>query len=159
MADSTKLSEIIKTSLENAKNVADVNTVVGREITTANGTVIIPISKVSVGLASGGVDFFGKNTDAKDAKNSNQNFGGGGGTGISVSPVGFLVIKPSGEVEMLNIDAPAVTPAASSVDSIIGAIEKSPDIIQRLKEVFTSKKKSEAPADTVADAMGDAVTE
>lgn len=148
MAEATKLSDIIKASLENIRNVADVNTVIGNEITTSNGTVIIPVSKVSVGIASGGVDYFGKNVNGADSKPSAQNFGGGGGTGVSVSPVGFLVIKPSGEVELLNIDAPTgPAPAPSSIDSIINAIEKSPDLIQRFKEIFKKDDKKEGSAE------------
>ena len=57
----SKLNKIIDTSLGNIKQIIDVNTVVGEPITTAGGTVIIPVSKVSLGYASGGVDYYGKN--------------------------------------------------------------------------------------------------
>ena len=49
MADS-KLSEMISSSLESIRTIADSGTVVGDPITTNNGTVIIPVSKISVGF-------------------------------------------------------------------------------------------------------------
>ena len=65
MADS-KLSEMISSSLESIRTIADSGTVVGDPITTNNGTVIIPVSKISVGFASGGLDYLPKNGDKKD---------------------------------------------------------------------------------------------
>ena len=58
--EQSKQSELIQTALENVKSMVDANTVTGTPITTESGTVIIPISKVFVGIASGGVDYFGK---------------------------------------------------------------------------------------------------
>lgn len=69
---------------------------------TSAGTTIIPISKVSVGFAGGGNDYAGKNSAAV----GKNNFGGGGGTGVSVSPVGFLIVSADGKVELLNINNP-----------------------------------------------------
>ena len=56
----TKISDIIESSLANLKEMIDANTVVGKPIDTGTGTVIIPISKVSMGFASGGLDYPGK---------------------------------------------------------------------------------------------------
>ena len=83
MADQNKLQDMIRTSLENIRAMVDANTVVGTPITTVTGTTIIPISKVSVGYASGGMDF-------GDKTGADKNFGGGGGTGLTVQPVCFL---------------------------------------------------------------------
>ena len=55
-----RLSEIIKTSLDGIKSFTDINTVVGKEITTPAGVTVIPVSKVTVGFANGGVDFITK---------------------------------------------------------------------------------------------------
>ena len=68
-----KLQEIIGTSLENIRSIVDANTVVGDPIITDVGTTIIPISKISVGIASGGIDYNDKADRSKP-----QNFGGGG---------------------------------------------------------------------------------
>ena len=133
----TKLSQIISTSLSQIREVVDANTIIGQPIQSDNGsgTVIIPVSKVSVGFASGGVDYFGKNTVPAD---NNANFGGGGGTGMSVSPVGFIVIKADGSVEMLNVNSNSDTG-----DAIAAIIEKSPEIFDKIKSFFKKDKKEE----------------
>lgn len=140
MANENKLEEIIRTSLENIRSMIDANTVIGNPISTSNGVTVIPISKVSVGYASGGVDFNGKDKPA----NLPQNFGGGGGTGVSISPVGFLVVKNDGNIEMINIGQSAAG-ANDPVEQITALIERCPDIVRRIKKAF----KKEAP---VADA-------
>ena len=99
MATEHKIPEIIRSSMENIRSMVDANTIVGEPISVTGGTVIIPISKVSVGIASGGIDYNPK----KEAQPRPQNFGGGGGTGVSVVPVGFLVCDKDGDVEFLNV--------------------------------------------------------
>ena len=128
----TKQSEIIKASLENVKSMVDANTVTGAPITTDSGTVIIPVSKVFVGLATGGVDYTGKK--AVNIKN----FGGGGGTGVTVSPIGFLVIDPKGKVDLLNFNYEP----KDTVSQVINFIENSPELIDKFKGLFGSKKEN-----------------
>ena len=131
-----KLSDIIKTTLENVKGIVESNTVIGEPVNTTNGVVIIPVSKVSLGFASGGLDYASKK-EADKAKN----FGGGGGTGVSVTPMAFLVVKPDGTVELLNMSLPdTVTNKIATVGNLI---EKSPDIIEKIKKVFAKDKKGE----------------
>jgi sporulation protein YtfJ len=142
MADS-KLNDIIGTSLEKIKALADGETVIGNPITTPDGTTVIPVSKVSMGFASGGIDYSGK----KAAEGSKQNFGGGGGTGITVAPVAFLIISPDGNIQLLPITGAAnQAGAVDTVDKVTSFIERSPDILERLKRVFTSGKKKEKAA-------------
>jgi sporulation protein YtfJ len=126
MANENKLQDIIRTSLENIKNIVDANTVIGSPIALDNGTTIVPISKVSVGFASGGVDYNGKQSSNNAQKM--QNFGGGGGTGISVSPVGFLVIGKDGQVDMVNIGANKSTPA-DPMAQLANLLDRTPEII------------------------------
>ena len=144
MADS-KLNDIIRTSLDSIKDLVDVNTVIGDPITTESGTTIIPVSKIAVGYLSGGVDYFSKKvTDANQ-----QNFGGGGGTGLSVSPVGFLVITIDGKVELLNMNTPTGKPDA--VESISNLIEKSPEIVDRFKKVFKGDTKDKSVEEQIEE--------
>ena len=131
--EETKQSELIRAALENVKTMVDANTVTGTPITTASGTVIIPVSKVYVGIATGGVDYFGKKNLQK------QNFGGGGGTGVTVSPVGFLVVEPNGKVDLLNLNYEPSDP----ISQIIGLIENTPELIEKFKGLFSKKKKEE----------------
>ena len=142
-----KLTEIISASLEQIKQVVDANTIIDNPITTPNGTTIIPVSKVTVGFASGGLDYLGKNmkkvADAAAKPGSLQtNFGGGGGTGVSVQPVGFLVVGPTGEVELLNVGVS--TPEADRIESISNIIEKSPDLISKIAAIFRKESKKES---------------
>ncbi len=143
----SKLNKIIDTSLGNIKQIIDVNTVVGEPITTAGGTVIIPVSKVSLGYASGGVDYYGKHAPATGDAAS---FGGGGGTGVTLNPVGFLVTKADGSTEFLPVTgapaAPAagVAPAPDKVDTIISFLERSPELLAKIKALIPQKKKEDA---------------
>ena len=133
MADN-KLSEMISTSLDSIRAIADSSTVIGDPIPTNNGTVIIPVSKITLGFASGGLDYQPKRSegDSKNTQSAKQTapcFGGGGGTGISVNPVCFLVISKDGNVSMLNVNSPAaVSPAVGAIDSASSFAEKLPDI-------------------------------
>ncbi|MBE6715183.1 MAG: sporulation protein YtfJ [Ruminococcaceae bacterium] len=138
-----KMTEIIRASIDSIKSSFDANTVTGDPITTPNGTVIIPVSKLSVGFATGGVDYLGKNNTAA----TKSNFGGGGGTGVTVTPVAFIVVSPNGNAEMLSIANPQPEPK-DTVSQIISAVERSPELIEKFKEIFSKKKdKSEKEAE------------
>lgn len=154
----SKLNRIIDTSLGNIKQIIDVNTVVGEPITTAGGTVIIPVSKVSLGYASGGVDYFGKNITPGDG---NSSFGGGGGTGVTLNPVGFLVTKADGSVEYLPVTAPAggVAPAPDKVDTVISFLERSPELIEKIKALIPKKKEKPENSENEPSEGADSQTE
>ena len=130
-----KLQEIIQSSLENIRSMIDANTVIGNPISTPSGTVIIPVSKISMGFASGGMDFNGKNEEAMRARL--QNFGGGGVTGLSIAPVGFLVVGADGSVDMINVGREAQNGA---IEQVAGVIERSPEIIAKIKTIFVKDK-------------------
>ena len=141
MAES-KINDIIKVSLEKIKDIVGAETIIGSPIETAGGTTIIPVSKVAVGFASGGLDYDADKQD-KDKKPSllaSASFSGGGGTGISVSPIGFLIVGKDGRVELLTVDNPN---AGDTVDKLVSVIERSPEIIARVKSAFTKKGEDE----------------
>ena len=145
MAD-TPISEIIKTALEGVKQPVDANTIIGEPMTVMEHTVIVPISKVSCGIATGGSDFGGKKADAK------KNFGGGGGTGITVTPVAFLVINANGDVKMLNVGENsgfASGKVADTLATVDGIIDKAPDMLAKIASLF--KKKKEDTAESAED--------
>lgn len=126
--EESKQTEIIKIALENAKRLFDADTIVGKPIEVKNGTLIIPISKVSVGVASGGLDYFGKATITE------KNFGGGGGTGVNVIPLGFLVINDLGHVELLSLEQKS----RDFTSYLFEFIASSPDFIEKFKGLFNS---------------------
>ena len=88
-----------------------------------------------MGFASGGMDFNGKNEEAMRARL--QNFGGGGGTGLSIAPVGFLVVGADGSVDMINVGREAQNGA---IEQVAGVIERSPEIIAKIKTIFVKDK-------------------
>lgn len=137
MANENKIPEIIRSSMENIRSMVDANTVVGEPISASGGVTIIPISKISVGIASGGVDYNPK----KDAQPKPQNFGGGGGTGLTVAPVGFLVVDSDGEVEFINVSQKG---KPDPVDQIADLVERTPDIISKIKNIFSKDKDEES---------------
>lgn len=140
MANENKIEEIIRTSLEKMRTMLDANTVIGTPYITPGGVTIIPVSKISMGIASGGLDYFGKKRQkADDEKDPMQSFGGGGGSGLTVNPVGFLVIGADGRVEMINV---GIQPPSDPFEQIADLIERSPEIISSIKDIF--KKKSDA---------------
>lgn len=136
MANENKIPEIIRSSMENIRSMVDANTVIGDPITTEVGTTIIPISKISVGIATGGVDYNPK----KEAQPRPQNFGGGGGTGLTVSPVGFLVIDRCGDVEYISVNQKG---KPDPVDQIADLVERTPDIIAKIKDLFKKEPPKE----------------
>lgn len=131
MASENKLQDIIRTSLESIRSMIDASTVIGDPIATENGVTIIPVSKVSVGYASGGLDYNGKNGG------SSPNFGAGGGTGLTIAPVGFLVITKNGNVEMVNVGQPA---PQDPLEQITCLIERFPEMFGRIKAAFSADK-------------------
>ena len=133
MANENKIPEIIRSSLENIRSMVDANTVVGDPIVTDVGTTIIPISKISVGIASGGVDY-----NDKSERQKPQNFGGGGGTGLTVVPVGFLIVDADGAVEFINVGQKG---KPDPVDQVADLVERTPDIIAKIKDIFSKEPK------------------
>ncbi len=139
----TNIGNIIGNAADNLKELAGTETVIGNPIVTANGTTVIPVSKISIGIASGGVDFASKKADAKPSKN----FGGGGGTGVNIAPVAFLIVQPDGRVDLLPITAGG---GDDKIDKITSFIERSPDILEKIKGVFAKKKVEPTEAEQIA---------
>ena len=142
MAENNKLNDMIGVSLEKIKELAGTETVIGNPIYTPNGTLILPVSKVSMGFASGGIDYGQKKAEEGKESKKPDRFGGGGGTGVTVTPIAFLIVSPDGKVELTPITTPK---NIDTVDKVAALIERSPDIIERLKEVLGKKKKTEGP--------------
>ena len=140
------LKDTLQNALNGITNSAGANTVIGEPIETLNGTVIIPVSKVMLGNVSGGLDNAEKSNGS--AEGSGKKFIGGGGSGVTVSPVAFLVVSPDGGVELMNINAPA---PSDPISSIVGIIERSPELVERFKSVFGKDKDSEEKEEETAE--------
>ena len=117
------IGNLMNITMDKIKEMVDVNTIVGTPITAADGTLIIPVSKVSYGFASGGSDLPTKN-DKKDL------FGGGSGAGITIQPIAFLTVY-QGNVRLINI---------GNSDSIEKVLEMVPDVVDKVKGFFKKDK-------------------
>lgn len=91
----------MKTAMESIKGMVDVNTVVGDPVETQDGSVIIPVSRVAFGFAAGGGEYSAQNDH--HAQTPDFPFGGGSGAGVSVQPMGFLVVGHN-QIRMLPVD-------------------------------------------------------
>ena len=122
-------SGILATTIEKVRQLVDVSTIVGEPIQLAENVTVIPVSKVTYGFASGGADF--------PSKNITQLFGGGGGAGITINPVAFLVIK-DGEVSLKHITA-----NDNAAERIVNMI---PDVIDKVSGIAQKFKGGDAEA-------------
>ncbi|MBQ5440460.1 MAG: GerW family sporulation protein [Clostridia bacterium] len=141
------LDNMMNTTMENIRQMVDVNTIIGEPVICPDGTVIIPVSKVTYGFAAGGSDLPPKTNTNKEF------FGGGSGAGVSIQPVAFLVVN-NGSVKMLNMEFDG------AVDRVISMI---PDFADKVGELFKkmSKKKEEknAKADDAKVVSGEGYSE
>lgn len=117
------LEGLMGTSMDKIRELVDVNTIVGDPITSPDGTVIIPISKVSFGFVSGGSDI--PSTVPKEV------FAGGSGAGVTIKPQAFIVVKRDGDVELMELGA-----KGSPVESLIEGV---PGLVSKVKELFGKK--------------------
>jgi len=128
-------SGLLGTAIEKIRDLVDVSTIIGDPIEVGGGVSIIPVSKVTYGFASGGSDF--------PSKNNAELFGGGGGAGITINPVAFLIINNC-EVTIKHI-----TSSENSAERIIGMV---PDVIDKVSNVINKFVKDKSPEATETSA-------
>lgn len=119
---------ILEATIEKVKNLVSVSTIIGDPM-QIEGMTIIPVSKVTYGFASGGSDF--------PSKSNQEIFGGGGGAGVTITPVAFLVIS-DGEVTLKHITA--FDNAAERVVNLV------PEMFDKVTSVVNKAKKEKARA-------------
>ena len=128
MSDKHELENLMRSTMENLRDMIDVNTVVGDVVELQDGGCIIPISKVTLGFASGGSEF-GEHVAVRNG-DENYPFGGGSGAGVSVKPIAFLIVK-DGMVRLQPVDYD------NTVDRLVDSI---PQVIELVKGFFNDKK-------------------
>ena len=124
MEKKSPLRDVMNSTMEKVREMVDANNIVGAPITTPDGVTLIPISRVSFGFGSGGGTY----------GQTSERFDGGGGAGVKIDPVAFLVIK-DGQTRMM----PVAVPATATMDRVL---EMAPQLIDRV-EGFVNKKKEE----------------
>ncbi|MEG1476422.1 MAG: GerW family sporulation protein [Oscillospiraceae bacterium] len=117
---------LMDVTLEKIKSMVDSNTIIGNPINMSDGTMILPISKVTFGFASGGSDF--------PSKTPKDLFGGGSGAGVSILPVAFLVVK-DGNVRLIQL-----SDTSNNVDRAIGMM---PEMVDKISGLFHKENKEE----------------
>lgn len=121
--NSSSINDLISSAMDKIKTIVDSSTIVGDSIVAPDGTTIIPISKVSVGFIVGG----GEYADLSSRRVANHfPMSGGSSGGMSVSPVGFLIIREMGDVEFVNVENKSLYQTVlNMVNSLLAKIEKS----------------------------------
>ncbi len=119
------ISELTDSSMKNLQALIDSNAVIGKAITTPDGTTILPVSKVTFGYASGGSDL---------PATQKELFGGGAGGGVSITPIAFLVIQ-NGSVKVLQVQA-----YQNTADRVVGMV---PDVIDKVSGLVSGMGKKE----------------
>ena len=127
---------LMETTIQKIREMVDANTIVGEPIQTGNVT-LVPVSKISVGFASGGSDF-GKKKQDEDGRS----FGGGGGAGITVTPEVFIVISGD-NVRVLSVDSAPQSPAERIIDMLPKVIEKTEEFLDSRKPKDEEKREAE----------------
>jgi sporulation protein YtfJ len=96
---------LMKTAMENIREMVDVNTIIGDPVETPDGTVILPVSRVGFGFAAGGSEFNASDPSSGGGSSSGEShpFGGGSGGGVNINPIGFLIVHGN-NVRLLSTD-------------------------------------------------------
>ena len=136
---SQNINNIMNDTVDKIRSMASVDTIIGDPVDLGDGIKAIPVSKVSYGFASAG-------SDIPTAKTSKDVFGGGGGAGMTVTPVAFLVVQ-NGNVKILSVD--------NHPTSIDKAVELIPDMFDRIVSALDKSKKNKGD-DEAADDIGTA---
>lgn len=128
MKDNSSAAGILESTIEKVKDLVNVSTIIGDPIKVEGGVTIIPVSKVTYGFASGGSDF--------PSKSNKDIFGGGGGAGVTILPVAFLVIDAYG-----NVDVKHITAFDNAAERIVGLV---PEMFDKVSNAVNKAKMDKA---------------
>ncbi len=123
------IENMMDVTIDKIKALVDANVIIGSPVTAADGTVVLPVSKATFGFASGGSDF--------PSKTAKELFGGGGGAGVTIQPVAFLVLR-DGEVSVRQL--------ADTSNNIDRALSLVPELVEKVSALL-AKNKAEQPED------------
>ncbi|MDX8359286.1 GerW family sporulation protein [Cytobacillus sp. IB215316] len=123
---------LMTTAMENLKEMIDVNTIIGDPVETPDGSVILTVSKVGFGFAAGGSEFYieeRSSQQGQQGQNSKKHpFGGGSGGGVSITPIAFLIVNPSG-VKLLHLD--------ENTHLYERILELAPQAVEKIQQMFS----------------------
>lgn len=130
------INDLMGVTMDKIRELVNSDTIIGEPVSLPDGTTILPVSKVTFGVATGGSDFA--------VKQSKELFGGGSGAGVTVAPVAFLVVK-DGNVRTIQLADPN--------NSLERAITMLPELVDKLAALLKKEKpETQAPAEDGPDA-------
>ena len=143
------IENIMTTTMENIKEMIDVTTIVGDAVETSDGTVIIPVSRVSFGFVAGGGEYKeeglegGKSPadDKGDLNGESLPFAGGTGAGVSVNPIAFLVVGQD-KVKLLPMNL------NTTVDRLVELV---PQVVEQIQGLVGGNKEQAQPIVTASE--------
>ncbi|MFW6035589.1 MAG: GerW family sporulation protein [Halothermotrichaceae bacterium] len=132
------IEKLMDTAMSNIKEMVDVNTIVGDPVETPDGSVIIPISKVSFGFAAGGGEIKSNSQKNKNKNSESKPFAGGSGAGVMLNPMAFLVVNKE-QIRLLPVANNAVAERIINV---------APELLQQIKNILENKNNQKKSTDS-----------
>jgi sporulation protein YtfJ len=141
VAEQHPIEALMKTAMQSIKEMVDVNTIVGDAVQSPDGTVIIPISKVTFGFAAGGGEYCLYSDDGSegnadrdeetggDSYDGKFPFAGGSGAGVSINPVAFMIVG-NGQIKLLPVNI------NSTIDKVLDLV---PEVLCRIESMCKRK--------------------
>lgn len=121
-----RIKDVMDAAMDNLKPLIDSNIIIGETI-KSGGLEILPITKVTLGFVSGGGEYY---SELKEIRRDNEYpFSGGCGGGVSVHPIGFLVVG-NGSVELIKIEQ------KGAIEKLIEAI---PEVAKFINKNFSKE--------------------
>jgi sporulation protein YtfJ len=135
---------LMQTAMSSIREMVDVNTIIGDPIETPDGTVILPVSKVGFGFAAGGSEFevttgksgqggTGSGNGGNSVSSNQHPFGGGSGGGVSITPIGFLIVSGD-NVRLLSTD--------NQNQLYDRMIDMAPVVVEKIQSLFKKQEDS-----------------
>ena len=120
--EENKINALMDMTVSKIRQLVDADTIIGKPISTPDGITVIPVSRMSFGIGTGGT------TGSKGIS-----FTGGNGAGVKVEPVGFVVSK-DGTCRMISVKSSPL----STMDRVV---EMMPDVLDRIDNIVNKKNK------------------
>ena len=143
MKERSSAAGILESTIEKVKDLVNVSTIIGEPMKVEGGVTIIPVSKVTYGFASGGSDF--------PSKSNQEIFGGGGGAGVTILPVAFLVIDAYG-----NVDIKHITAFDNAAERIVSLV---PEMFDKVSNAVNKSKMDKAISTAMTSVSADEAAE
>ena len=138
MKSTGSIQSLMETTFETIKGSIDANTIIGDPIQT-DTTVVVPISKVTIGFGIGGGEYSkGHDKDKineKKEQNEDTNFAGGSAGAISIQPVAFVVVE-NGQTRLMSLD--------NSINMVDNILAVTPKVIEKIQKLSKNNDKNKS---------------